>query len=160
MPDGFGAATLAGVTVVVVLVTDVFVESVRQAGAAFGMTTAFVGFIVAALVGGAGEMASAFSAARKKSDGFECEYRARRRVPNRALCRPDAGASQLCYWPGSDEPTILAGCDGHGAYFHYDSIPGRQQRTFGVVWSACTDGIPDCRHDASSVTAPNSVKVG
>lgn len=32
---------------------------------AFGMTPAFVGFIVVALVGGAAEMASAFSAARK-----------------------------------------------------------------------------------------------
>jgi Ca2+:H+ antiporter len=46
-------------------VSEVFVESVQQAAAAFGMTPAFVGFIVVALVGGAAEMASAFSAARK-----------------------------------------------------------------------------------------------
>ena len=47
------------------LVSGVFVESVQQAAAAFGMTPAFVGFIVVALVRGAAEMASAFSAARK-----------------------------------------------------------------------------------------------
>jgi len=47
------------------LVSEVFVESVQQAAVAFGMTPAFVGFIVVALVGGAAEMASAFSAARK-----------------------------------------------------------------------------------------------
>jgi Ca2+:H+ antiporter len=58
-------ATLAGVTVLVALVSEVFVESVQQAAVAFGMTPAFVGFIVVALVGGAAEMASAFSGARK-----------------------------------------------------------------------------------------------
>ena len=64
-PLGLALATLAGVTVLVALVSDVFVESVQQAAVAFGMTPAFVGFIVVALVGGAAEMASAFSAARK-----------------------------------------------------------------------------------------------
>jgi Ca2+:H+ antiporter len=38
---------------------------VQAAALAFGMTPAFVGFIVVALVGGAAEMASAFSGARK-----------------------------------------------------------------------------------------------
>jgi Ca2+:H+ antiporter len=64
-PMGLALATLAGVTVLVALVSEVFVESVQQAAAAFGMSPAFVGFIVVALVGGAAEMASAFSGARK-----------------------------------------------------------------------------------------------
>jgi Ca2+:H+ antiporter len=64
-PIGVALATLAGVTVLVALVSEVFVESVQQAAVAFGMTPAFVGFIVVALVGGAAEMASAFSGARK-----------------------------------------------------------------------------------------------
>jgi Ca2+:H+ antiporter len=64
-PLGLALATLAGVTVLVALVSEVFVESVQQAAGAFGMTPAFVGFIVVALVGGAAEMASAFSGARK-----------------------------------------------------------------------------------------------
>jgi Ca2+:H+ antiporter len=64
-PLGLAMATLAGVTALVALVSEVFVESVQQAAVAFGMTPAFVSFIVVALVGGAAEMASAFSAARK-----------------------------------------------------------------------------------------------
>jgi Ca2+:H+ antiporter len=64
-PMGLALFTLAGVTVLVALVSEVFVESVQQAAEAFGMTPAFVGFIVVALVGGAAEMASAFVGARK-----------------------------------------------------------------------------------------------
>ena len=64
-PIGLALATLAGVTVLVALVSEIFVESVQQAAEAFGMTPAFVGFIVVALVGGAAEMAAAFSGARK-----------------------------------------------------------------------------------------------
>ncbi len=64
-PIGVALATLAGVTVLVALVSEVFVESVQQAAMGLGMTPAFVGFIVVALVGGAAEMASAFSGARK-----------------------------------------------------------------------------------------------
>ncbi len=64
-PIGLALGTLAGVTVLVALVSEVFVESVQKAAESFGMTPAFVGFIVVALVGGAAEMASAFSGARK-----------------------------------------------------------------------------------------------
>ena len=64
-PIGLALATLAGVTVLVALVSEIFVESVQEAAVTFGMTPAFVGFIVVALVGGAAEMASAFSGARK-----------------------------------------------------------------------------------------------
>jgi Ca2+:H+ antiporter len=64
-PLGLALATLAGVTVLVALVSEVFVASVQQAAVAFGMTAAFVGFIVVSLVGGAAEMAAAFSGARK-----------------------------------------------------------------------------------------------
>ena len=64
-PLGLALATLAGVTILVALVSEIFVESVQQAAETFGMTPAFVGFIVVALVGGAAEMAAAFSGARK-----------------------------------------------------------------------------------------------
>ena len=64
-PIGLAVATLVVVTVVVALVSEVFVESAQEAAASMGMTPAFVGFIVVALVGGAAEMASAFSGARK-----------------------------------------------------------------------------------------------
>ena len=64
-PIGVALVALAVVTVFVALVSEIFVESVQHAADAFGMTPAFVGFIIVALVGGAAEMASAFSAARK-----------------------------------------------------------------------------------------------
>jgi Ca2+:H+ antiporter len=49
-PIGLALAMLAGVTVLVALVSEVFVESVQREAAAFGMTPAFVGFIVASPV--------------------------------------------------------------------------------------------------------------
>jgi Ca2+:H+ antiporter len=64
-PIGLALGTLAAVTVLVALVSEVFVESVQGAALELGMTPAFVGFIVVALVGAAAEMATAFSAARK-----------------------------------------------------------------------------------------------
>jgi Ca2+:H+ antiporter len=64
-PINVALATLAVVTVLVALVSEIFVESVQGAAASFGMSPAFVGFVVVALVGGAAEMASAFSGARK-----------------------------------------------------------------------------------------------
>src|SRR6476659_1387443 len=64
-PIGLAVGTLVVVTVFVALVSEIFVESVQQAAEAFGMSPAFVGFIIVALVGAAAEMAVAFSAARK-----------------------------------------------------------------------------------------------
>jgi Ca2+:H+ antiporter len=64
-PMGLALATLAGVTVLVAMVSHIFVESVQQAAETLGLSPAFVGFIVVAIVGAAAEMASAFTAARK-----------------------------------------------------------------------------------------------
>ncbi|MGO4619715.1 calcium/proton exchanger [Ensifer sp. 2YAB10] len=64
-PLATGIVVLLAVTVLVALVSEVFVGSVQVAAQELGMTPAFVGFIVVALVGAAAEMATAFSAARK-----------------------------------------------------------------------------------------------
>jgi Ca2+:H+ antiporter len=64
-PTSLALATLAGVTVLVALTSEVFIESMQHAAEAFGMSPAFVGFIIVALVGGAAEMVAAFSGARK-----------------------------------------------------------------------------------------------
>jgi len=64
-PVGIASGLLAVVTVLVALVSEVFVASVQDAALAFGMSQAFVGFIVVALVGAAAEMVTAFAAARK-----------------------------------------------------------------------------------------------
>jgi Ca2+:H+ antiporter len=64
-PISLAVGTLLVVTVLVALVSEIFVESVQKAAATLGMSPAFVGFIIVALVGAAAEMAVAFSAARK-----------------------------------------------------------------------------------------------
>lgn len=52
-------------TVLIALVSEVFVESVQVAAEQMGMSPPFVGFVVVSVVGGAAEMMTAFSAARK-----------------------------------------------------------------------------------------------
>jgi Ca2+:H+ antiporter len=64
-PAKFAAVLLVAVTVVVALVSEIFVESVQYAALAFGMTPAFVGFIIVSIVGAAAEMMAALTAARK-----------------------------------------------------------------------------------------------
>ena len=158
-PLGLALATLAGVTVLVALVSEVFVESVQQAAAAFGMTPAFVGFIVVALVGGAAEMASAFSGARKNRLDLSVGIALGSASQIALVRRPGAGAAQLRHRPGADGPAILAGRSGHDAHRHHDRVPGDQQRALGVVCrSARADGVPDFRHDALPVATPGTVK--
>jgi Ca2+:H+ antiporter len=65
LPVGVAVGTLIAVTVLVARVSEIFVGSVQKAGETLGMSPAFIGFIVVALVGGAAEMAVAFSAARR-----------------------------------------------------------------------------------------------
>ncbi|AMO22523.1 calcium/proton exchanger [Ramlibacter solisilvae] len=64
-PIGLAIGVLAGVTVLVALVSHIFVASVEVAAQSMGMSDAFVGFVIVALVGAAAEIASAFSGARK-----------------------------------------------------------------------------------------------
>ncbi len=64
-PIKFALVTLALVTVLVALVSEVFVSSVQIAAETLGMSSAFVGFVVVAIVGAAAEMTTAFSAAAK-----------------------------------------------------------------------------------------------
>ncbi|THK39571.1 calcium/proton exchanger [Ensifer sp. MPMI2T] len=63
-PLSVGVVVLVAVTLLVALVSEIFVGSVQIAAEHLGMTPAFVGFIIVALVGGAAEMTTAFSAAR------------------------------------------------------------------------------------------------
>jgi Ca2+:H+ antiporter len=64
-PMATALVVLGVVTVFVALVSELFVESVQHAAATFGMTPAFVGFIIVPLVGGVAEMTIAFTAARR-----------------------------------------------------------------------------------------------
>ena len=64
-PMPVALVTLGVVTLLVALVSEVFVGSVQEAAETLGMSPAFVGFVVVALVGGAAEMTTAFAAARR-----------------------------------------------------------------------------------------------
>ena len=64
-PLSWAIGALLGATVLIALVSHVFVESVQHAAEGLGMSQGFVGFVVVALVGGAAESFAAISAARK-----------------------------------------------------------------------------------------------
>jgi Ca2+:H+ antiporter len=64
-PITLALIVLGTVTVLVALVSEVFVSSVQSAAKTLGMTPAFVGFVIVAIVGAAAEMTTAFSAAAK-----------------------------------------------------------------------------------------------
>jgi len=116
-PIGLALATLAGVTVLVAVVSEVFVESVQEAAVTFGMSAAFVGFIVVALVGAAAEMASAFSGARKDrldlSVGIALGSASQIALfvaPVLVLLSYVLGPSpmDLCFWPGAVVMMLIA----------------------------------------------------
>ena len=56
---------LVAATVVIALVSEVFVSSLDDAAEGLGLPSVFVGFVVVAIVGAAGEMLAAFAAAAK-----------------------------------------------------------------------------------------------
>lgn len=64
-PLGLAIGVLVGATVAVALASEVFVASLTGASAELGLSPAFMGFVVVAIVGAAAEMTAAFSAARK-----------------------------------------------------------------------------------------------
>ena len=156
-PMGLALATLAGVTVLVALVSEVFVESVQKAAETFGMTPAFVGFIVVALVGGAAEMASAFSGARKNrldlSVGIALGSASQIALfvaPVLVLLSYVLGPTpmDLQFWPGA----VVDDADRDA-----DRDARDQQRALGVVRrGAAADGVPDLRHDALPAAAPGA----
>jgi Ca2+:H+ antiporter len=78
-PIGLAVGTLLVVTVLVALVSEIFVESVQKAAQSFGISPAFVGFIIVSIVGAAAEMAVAFRRAQEPP-GHERFHRARLRV--------------------------------------------------------------------------------
>jgi Ca2+:H+ antiporter len=65
LPIGLALAVLGVVTVLVAVVCHILVDTVEPAGKAFGMTSAFIGFIIVGLVNAIAELAPALSGARK-----------------------------------------------------------------------------------------------
>ena len=158
-PIGLALATLAGVTVLVALVSEVFVESVQKAAEAFGMTPAFVGFIVVALVGGAAEMASAFSGARKNRLDLSVGIALGSASQIALFVAPVLVLAELFHRADADGPAILAGRGGDDSDRHPHRGTRHEQRALGVVRRGVgVDGLSDLRHDALPVAAPSAVK--
>ena len=158
-PIGLALATLAGVTVLVALVSEVFVESVQKAAEAFGMTPAFVGFIVVALVGGAAEMASAFSGARKNRLDLSVGIALGSASQIALFVAPVLVLLSYVHRADADGPAILAGRGGDDAHRHPHRVARDEQRALGVVRRGVgADGLPDLRHDALPVAAPSDIK--
>jgi Ca2+:H+ antiporter len=64
-PIGLALPMLGAITVSVAFVSHIFVGTLEHAATAFGISPAFVGFVIVALVGCAGEFVAALGAARK-----------------------------------------------------------------------------------------------
>jgi Ca2+:H+ antiporter len=113
-------------------VSEIFVESVQKAAGTFGMSPAFVGFIIVSLVGAAVEFAVAFTAARK--DRFDMSVSialgsasqiALFVAPALVLLSYVVGPSpmSLQFWPGAVTMVMIATV----RELHY------QQRALGLV---------------------------
>ena len=160
-PMGLALATLAGVTVLVALVSEVFVESVQKAAESFGMTPAFVGFIVVALVGGAAEMASAFSGARKNRLDMSVGIALGSASQIALFVAPVLVLLSYVLGPAPMDLQILAGRRRDDPHRDADGGPRHEQRSVCVVRrGAAPHGLPDLRHDALPVAAPGRMTGG
>jgi Ca2+:H+ antiporter len=159
-PIGLALVTLAVVTVLVALVSEIFVESVQKAAETFGMSQAFVGFIVVALVGGAAEMAVAFSAARKNrldlSVGIALGSASQIALfvgPVLVLLSYVIGPTpmDLQFWPGAVVMVFVATLV---AAF----ITSAGRRAFGLVcWRSAVIGLRGLCHHSVPVAAASAV---
>ncbi len=148
-PIGVALATLAGVTVLVALVSEVFVESVQQAAVALGMTPAFVGFVVVALVGGAAEMASAFSGARKDRLDLSVGIALGSASQIALFVAPVLVLLSYVLRTDADGPATVARRSDDGAPRDVHRVARDQQRAVRVVRRrARPDGLLDLRDDA------------
>ena len=89
--------------------------SVEAAGEAFGMSPAFVGFIVVALVGAAAEMATAFSAARKDRLDLSVGIALGSAAQIALFVAPVLVLLSYVIGPDADGPRFLARGGGHDA---------------------------------------------
>ena len=157
-PMSLALATLGGATVLVALVSEVFVESLQQAAVALGMTTAFVGFVIVALVGGAAEMLSAFSGARKDRLDLSVAIALGSASQIALFVAPVLVVLSYVIGPTPTKSAILARRRGHDIDRNRNRVPCDQQRAFGMVLGRALDRrLFDFRHDAVLVAAQNSV---
>ena len=158
-PIGLALATLAGVTVLVALVSEIFVESVQKAAEVVRDDPGVRGFHRRGAGGRCGGDGLGVFRRTQEPAGPERGHRPGERLPNRALRRPGAGPAQLRPRPRANGPAILAGRRGDDADLDDDRVVGYQQRSLGMVRRGVgADGLSDLRHDALPLAAAISVK--
>jgi hypothetical protein len=133
-PLGLAVGTLLVVTVLVPLVSEIFVGSVQKAGEALGMSPAFVGFIIVALVGAAAEMAVAFSPRAQGPPRYECQHRTWECLPDRSVRGSGTRAHQLRCRSETNGLAVLAGRGDDGDDFCCHGILHFEQRPLGMVY--------------------------
>ena len=151
--------TLAVVTVLVALTSEVFVESVQHAATTLGLSPAFVGFIVVAIVGGAAEMISAWSAAGKNRLDLSVGIALGSSVQIALFVAPvlvllsyvlGPRPMDLEFWPGAVAMMLIA---------TMTAIAGHQHRPLGVVHRRVgPDDLRDLRVYALSAAAADLLR--
>jgi Ca2+/Na+ antiporter len=131
-PMSLALATLALVTVLVALVSEVFVESVQQAGVALGITPAFRNYHRGPGGRGRRNGLGIFRGAQEQA-GPERGHRARQRRPDRAVRCSRTCSCQLPDRPCPNGPPVLARRDRHDADRQRDGFIGDQHGTFSLV---------------------------
>ena len=152
-PIGVALATLAGVTVLVALVSEVFVESVQQAAVGLrddSRVRRFHRGRAGRRCGGDGVGVFRRAQEPARSERGHCLGE---RLADRVVRGPGARAAQLCDRPHADGSAIVARRCGDDAHRDAHRLARDQQRTIGVVRRrARLDGLPDLRDDAVPLT--------
>ncbi len=153
-PMPVALVTLGVVTLLVALVSEVFVGSVQEAAETLGMSPAFVGFVVVALVGGGGGDDHGVRGGAAGSAGSERRDRARECGADRVVRGAALGFAQLFHRSGADGPAVLAGGGGDGADCDDDGDAGDEWRAVGLVRGRdAADGLCLLRADAFPAAA-------
>ena len=129
--------------------SEVFVASAQEAAETLGMTPAFVGFVVVALVGGAAEMASAFAGARKNRLDLSLGIALGSASQIALFVAPVLVLLSYVLGPAPMDLRVLAGRGVHDARRDAHHVARHERRAIGVVRGrARPDGLPGLRDDA------------
>ena len=119
-PMGLALATLAGVTVLVALVSEIFVESVQEAALETGHDAGLRGLRRRGPGRRGGRDGVGVLRGAQEPAGPERGHRPGQRVADRPLRRAGARAAELRARPDADGPAVLAGRRGDDAHRHDD----------------------------------------
>lgn len=98
--------TLLLTSVFVAFMSEILVGAVEETAKILGMSQAFIGIVVLAVVGGAAESSSESGHGGEKPRGPQRVHSHRQLHPNCPVRGPDPGAGQLLHGPPTPEPGV------------------------------------------------------